>query len=128
MGWRGVAWEEHRGRHHKNTAGSVRHRSGQERADAARRLRETVLSTRSLLDGERTDLASFLSGSEGSGYVPQSGEIVGLLKQLKDSMSASLADITATERQAIQAYDELMAAKEKEVLALTKSIESKSER
>jgi len=95
---------------------------------AARRLRETVLSTRSLLDGERTELASFLSGSESSGYAPQSGEILGLLKQLKDSMSASLADATAAEKDAIKAYDELMAAKAKEVSALTEAIESKTRR
>merc|ERR1719401_2392559 len=72
---------------------------------AARRLREAVLSTRSLLDGERTELASFLSGSESSGYAPQSGEILGLLKQLKDSMSASLADATTAENSSIKSYD-----------------------
>merc|ERR1719401_2701665 len=95
---------------------------------AARRLREAVLSTRSLLDGERTELASFLSGSESSGYAPQSGEILGLLKQLKDSMSASLADATAAEKNSINVYDELVAAKAKEVSALTAAIESKTRR
>merc|ERR1719389_663576 len=40
-------------------------------------------------------------------------------------MNADLATATATENNAIKAYEELMAAKEKEVNALTKSIEEK---
>merc|ERR1719456_1932976 len=43
-------------------------------------------------------------------------------------MSASLADATNAENSAIKAYDELMAAKTKEVNALTKAIESKMTR
>merc|ERR1740129_600320 len=45
-----------------------------------------------------------------------------------DSMSASLADATAAEKDAIKAYDELMVAKAKEVSALTEAIESKTRR
>merc|ERR1719396_37036 len=40
-------------------------------------------------------------------------------------MNKELAEASATEAAAIKAYDELMAAKEKEVNALTKSIEEK---
>merc|ERR1719387_1974452 len=40
-------------------------------------------------------------------------------------MNADLAEATSAENMAIKAYDELMAAKEKEVNALTKSIEEK---
>merc|ERR1719395_418681 len=40
-------------------------------------------------------------------------------------MSADLAEATDLENKAIKAYDELMAAKEKEVNALTKAIEDK---
>merc|ERR1719199_320408 len=40
-------------------------------------------------------------------------------------MNADLAEATATENAAIKAFDELMAAKEKEVGALTKAIEEK---
>merc|ERR1719352_1632753 len=43
-------------------------------------------------------------------------------------MNKDLADATASEDAAIKAYDELMAAKEKEVGALTKSIEEKMTR
>merc|ERR1719421_2356431 len=40
-------------------------------------------------------------------------------------MNADLAEATAAEQSAIKAYNELMAAKEKEVNALTKAIEEK---
>jgi len=95
---------------------------------AARRLRAAVLSARDLLDQDRTALVSFLAGSATSGYAPQSGEILGILKQLKDSMSAGLADATSAENVAIKNYEELVAAKSKEILALTKAIEEKTVR
>merc|ERR1719460_3160970 len=40
-------------------------------------------------------------------------------------MNADLAEATATENSAIKSYTELMAAKEKEIAALTKAIEEK---
>merc|ERR1719409_2554486 len=45
-----------------------------------------------------------------------------------DTMNKELMDATAAETQAIKVYDELMAAKQKEVDALTKSIEEKTVR
>jgi hypothetical protein len=89
---------------------------------SARTLRAFVKGS----DMEETDrqiLTSFLSGGEG--YAPQSGQIIGILKQMGDTMAADLASATATEEAAIKEYDELMAAKKEEVDALTASIESK---
>jgi hypothetical protein len=62
------------------------------------------------------------------GYAPASGEIVGILKTMHDEMSADIAEEKAAEEAAIKAYDELMAAKTKEVNALTKAIEEKMTR
>merc|ERR1719298_271384 len=62
------------------------------------------------------------------GYAPASGEIVGILKQMHDEMSADFAEAKAAEEAAIKAYDQLMAAKTKEVNALTKAIEEKMTR
>merc|ERR1719316_1950382 len=45
-----------------------------------------------------------------------------------DTMEASLAEITATENAAIKDFDALMAAKTKEVNALTREIETKTAR
>jgi len=75
---------------------------------------------------DRDMLTAFLS--QGQGYAPQSGQIVGILKQLKETMEKTLADVIAAEEEAIKNYDALMAAKKKEVDANTAALESKLER
>jgi len=75
---------------------------------------------------QQDDLVSFLSGADQ--YAPASGEIVGILKTMHDEMSADAAEEKAAEEAAIKAYDSLMAAKTKEVNALTKAIEEKMTR
>jgi len=75
---------------------------------------------------DRDILTAFLS--QGEGYAPQSGQIVGILKQMKDTMEKTLAEITAAEEEAIKTFDALMAAKKKEVDANTAALESKLER
>merc|ERR1719310_2681636 len=72
-------------------------------------------------------LTGFLSSgtSQSAGYAPASGEIVGILKQLKDTMEKDLGEVMETEKKAKEQYDALMAAKQKEVDALTKAIEDK---
>ena len=57
--------------------------------------------------------------------MPQSGEIIGILKQLKDEMAKDKAETIAAEEAAIAAYKELMAAKAKEIAALTKMTDDK---
>merc|ERR1740122_469901 len=75
---------------------------------------------------DREMLTSFLSHSQG--YAPQSGQIVGILKQMKDTMEKTLAEVTAAEEEAIKNYDALMAAKKKELEANQAALESKLER
>jgi chromosome segregation ATPase len=75
---------------------------------------------------QEDDLVSFLSGGEG--YAPAAGQIVGILKEMHDEMTKEFAEEKAAEEAAIQAYDGLMAAKTKEVNALTKAIEEKMTR
>jgi len=79
-----------------------------------------------LMDDERQDVLAFLSGSQE--YAPQSGQILGILKQMADEMKKGAAEAAAAEEAAIKTYDALMAAKKKEVAALTKQIETKLER
>merc|ERR1719189_1032482 len=81
------------------------------------------IKTADMEEADRTMLTSFLSGQ--AGYAPQSGQIIGILKQMGDTMAADLASATAAEEAAIKEYDELMAAKKEEVDALTATIESK---
>merc|ERR1719410_2163750 len=94
--------------------------------DAAQMLKGIIASKKDLLmDDDRQDLMAFLSNSQGTDYAPQSGQIVGILKTMGDEMAAGLAEATKAEEAAIATYEKLMAAKKKEVIALTKEIETK---
>jgi chromosome segregation ATPase len=86
-------------------------------------LQKLVLAQSAMTDFERDEVTSFLSGD--AGYAPQSGQITGILKQMTDTMTKELNSATADENADIKAYEELMAAKAKEVAALTKAIEEK---
>merc|ERR1719326_237757 len=77
---------------------------------------------------DREMLAAFLSQGNSAEYVPQSGEIIGILKQMKDEMEADLAEAKANEEKAIADYKALVAAKKKEIEAATKAIEEKMTR
>jgi len=77
-----------------------------------------------MLDADRQDLVAFLE--QGSDYAPQSGQITGILKQLGDEMSKDLADITAAEGGGVENYEALIAAKKKEVAALSATVEAKT--
>merc|ERR1719506_2432239 len=92
----------------------------------ARVLRNLIKMKQDMIEADREDIIAFLSGKSESGYVPQSGQITGILKEMHDEMSRDLADATAAEKSAVEAYDGLMAAKTREVNALTKSIETKT--
>merc|ERR1712194_610738 len=54
---------------------------------AADLLRNLVSSKQSMMNSDRQELLSFLSGEQGGQYAPASGEIVGILKQLADEMA-----------------------------------------
>jgi len=75
---------------------------------------------------DRDMLTSFLSA--GSGYAPASGEILGILKQMLETMQTELDEITTAEEKAIKDFEALIAAKEKELDANTGAMEAKIER
>jgi chromosome segregation ATPase len=81
------------------------------------------MSSSNIMDADREDVMAFLSAD--SNYSPSSGSISGILKQMNDEMSKSLDSLTKEEDAAIASYEELMAAKKKEVQALTQEIEVK---
>jgi len=93
-------------------------------SNAAGRVRKLLLKAPAV-DAEYSGLFSFLSGGHGDGYAPQSGEIIGILKQLEEQMSGDSAEAATTEKKAIAEYEAVMAAKKKEVAALTAAIERK---
>merc|ERR1719161_56777 len=95
--------------------------------NAAASLRQMSLSL-DMSSVDRDLLSSFLSQGNGQGYAPASGEIVGILKQMKDTMEKDLAELTAQEDSAIQDFEGMKAAKEKEIAAATQAIEEKTKR
>mmetsp|Transcript_105040 Transcript_105040/g.181536 ORF Transcript_105040/g.181536 Transcript_105040/m.181536 type:complete len:745 (+) Transcript_105040:64-2298(+) len=97
-------------------------------SSSAQALRRVIVDRVDMSDFDRQMVASFLGQGSHQGYAPKSGQIVGILKEIKDTMSKELSSATAAETASIKSYEALMAAKKKEILALTASIEDKTER
>jgi len=76
---------------------------------------------------DRDMITAFVT-QDRSEYVPASGQITGILKQMSDTMEASLASAVADEQSALKDFNGLVAAKTKEINALGKQIESKTSR
>jgi hypothetical protein len=92
---------------------------------SAQAIRTLALNQQSMMEEDREELLSFLSSKEGSEYAPSSGQVTGILKEMGDEMGKGLKEATDAENAAISAYQGLMAAKTKEVNALSKTIEAK---
>merc|ERR1719217_1919952 len=75
---------------------------------------------------DRKNALAFLEQS--GDYVPQSGQIVGILKGMKDDMEANLKEAVADEEKAVAGFAELKASKEKEIEMATEAIETKTGR
>merc|ERR1740127_254973 len=86
-----------------------------------------------LKHSERKALAAFVQNPEGAliqhkaGYAPQSGEIFGILEQMKESFETNLAETQKEEMANQKAYDELKAAKEEEISAGQEQIDAKTQ-
>jgi predicted nucleic acid-binding Zn-ribbon protein len=87
----------------------------------ARAIARFAMEKATMQDAQRQVLLSFLSGT--TDYSPKSGQIVGILKQMGDEMAATLADITEVEEKAQSTFNQMIAAKTKEINALTAQIE-----
>merc|ERR1719223_35190 len=73
--------------------------------------------------GDRDSVTSFLQGS-----TTGSGEILGMLKAMKDELSRDVAALEKDEASAVAGFTDMKASKEKEVEFADESIESKKER
>merc|ERR1719316_490125 len=79
---------------------------------------------------EWTTLLALLEGKQNpfGDYSAQSGEIVGMLKAMKDEMDKDLNGMISDEEQAAAAFEELSAAKKAGIAASSSAIESKTQR
>jgi len=96
--------------------------------ESAQLIRKLAINSENMMDADRQDIIAFLSDGSNGGYTPMSGEITGILKQLGETMQKNLDGTTATEEDAVSTFEELIAAKKKEVEALTVAIETKMKR
>jgi septal ring factor EnvC (AmiA/AmiB activator) len=87
-----------------------------------------VSNSPNLAPEEREQVQEFLQSrsSSDAGYAPASGQIVGILKQMKETMEADLVELTKQENEAIESFNGMQAAKNKEIQASTESIEENS--
>jgi len=72
------------------------------------------------------NVMSFLSQS--GDYVPQGGQIVGIMKNMLDDMDKNLNGAVSEEERAAAAYADLKDSKEKEIAAASEAIEDKTKR
>merc|ERR1719352_1037456 len=90
---------------------------------------QAAQKTQAVDDYQRDELLGFLQGTNPFGaYSGQSGEIVGMLKAMKDEMAGDLKSTVADEEAAVKGFEELAAAKKQEIAAAGEAIESKTVR
>merc|ERR1719230_728125 len=90
---------------------------------------QAAQKTQAVDDYERDELLGLLQGKNPFGaYSGQSGEIVGMLKAMKDEMAGDLKSTVAAEETAAAGFEELSAAKKQEIAAASEAIESKTVR
>merc|ERR1719238_1755163 len=75
-----------------------------------------------------TEEQATLQAGRDANVLLQSAEILGILKQLRDEMQADRQEAIDAEEKAKKEFEELVAAKEKEIEAATKAIEDKLQR
>merc|ERR1719440_2315841 len=99
----------------------------QSNKDSVARVVKAVSSAQSVDDYEKAEVLDLLQGKQGD-YSAGSGEIVGVLKALKDEMDKDLNGAVGDEEAAAKGFEELAAAKKDEIAAASEAIESKTVR
>merc|ERR1719236_412246 len=91
-----------------------------------RRIRQLVSSSPNMDSMDQRDVMSFLDAGNGDGeYAPGTGQIIGILKQMKEEFEGNLAGLVKDEDAAVAGFAELKASKEKEIEVATEAIETK---
>lgn len=95
-------------------------------ADGTGRLKLLIESSKYLSAFDRREVLSFLG--EGESADPGTSQVVGILKNMKDSMDDNLKSAIETEKRAEEGYKQLKAAKDKEIEVSSEAIEAKEKR
>jgi hypothetical protein len=89
-------------------------------------LKRAVDMSQTISGFEKKDMTAFLEAKDG--YAPQSGQIVGILKNMKDEMESTIKSTETAEEEAVKGFAELKAAKDKEIELASEAIEVKTKR
>merc|ERR1719235_2806952 len=95
------------------------------------RLRRLIEITKYLSSDERSGVLAFLDQGDEDGesvQAPGSGEILGILKNMKDEMQKDLKEMQEQEKSDHEAFNELKAAKVQEIDVSEKSVIEKEKR
>merc|ERR1719498_903292 len=97
----------------------------QQNKDSVERVTKAVSSATSVDEYEKSEVLDLLQGKQGE-FATGSGEIVGMLKAMKDEMDKDLNGAIGDEEAAAKGFEELAAAKNDEIAAASEAIESKT--
>merc|ERR1719299_166232 len=93
------------------------------------RVAKVVQASQQVDDYERDEVLNLLQGKNPFGdYSAKSGEIVGILKAMKDEMDKDLGGAVSAEEEAAKGFAELAAAKKAQIAAAGEAIEAKTKR
>merc|ERR1719191_2551214 len=99
------------------------------RIPAGQRVRKLVESFTNMDPMDRRNALAFLEqGSDAEEFSTGAGEILGILKQMKEEMEGNLATAVSDEAKAVEGFNSLEASKETEVEVATEAIETKTAR
>merc|ERR1719326_740149 len=102
----------------------------QQNAESVARVVKVVKAATAVDQYEKDEILGLLQGKQNpfGDYSAASGEIVGMLKAMKDEMDKDLNGAVGDEEAAAKAFEELAAAKNSEIAAASEAIESKTVR
>jgi flagellar motility protein MotE (MotC chaperone) len=92
--------------------------------------KHSSLLTGILTHSQRKAMEAFIQAPEDflqQSYAPQSGEIFGILKQMKETFETNLSDTQKEELTNQKAYEDLKSAKEEEIAAGQSQIDAKTQ-
>jgi hypothetical protein len=92
------------------------------------RLVKIVQNSQDVDSYDRDNVLAFLQGKSEGDYAPQSGQIVGIMKQMLESMQKASGEADADEAKAAAGFADLNGSKQKEIEVATGAIESKTVR
>jgi len=104
-------------------------------ASGSSHLKNVISSSTSITDFDKKRVLAFLNEGDSSSdssldaaAAPASGEILGILKAMKDDMAKSLSDAESSEEVASTGFADLKAAKDEEIALAASAIESKDKK